>query len=172
GRDAFEELLGALARAGYLRLIDAVFEKDGKQIPFRKVYLTRDGEEVEEDTPLGLRIKQAAPERAKDGRRKATKKSAKKAAAKRPSKKQQPEKEIVTTPPHSRAEEMLRAWRLGLAKRQGVPAFRIMSDKVLGEIAARQPKTAADLLAIPGIGIGSVEKYGAQIYRILNEARS
>jgi superfamily II DNA helicase RecQ len=52
-----------------------------------------------------------------------------------------------------------------------VPAFRIMSDKVLLGIAEKRPRTAAELLAIPGIGIGSVAKYGSQIYRILNEAR-
>ena len=40
-RDAFEEVLGAMARAGLVRLSDAVFEKDGKQIPYRKVSLTR-----------------------------------------------------------------------------------------------------------------------------------
>jgi superfamily II DNA helicase RecQ len=44
-----------------------------------------------------------------------------------------------------------------------------MTDKVLGAIARNRPRTAAELLAIPGIGIGAVEKYGAQIYRILNE---
>ena len=52
-----------------------------------------------------------------------------------------------------------------------MPAFRIMTDKVLMGIAENQPRTAAELLAIPGIGIKAVEKYGAQIYRILNEAR-
>ena len=36
-RDAFEEVLGAMARAGLVQLSDAVFEKDGKQIPYRKV---------------------------------------------------------------------------------------------------------------------------------------
>jgi superfamily II DNA helicase RecQ len=45
-----------------------------------------------------------------------------------------------------------------------------MSDKVLTTIATNRPKTAAELLAIPGMGIGSVEKYGAHIYRILNES--
>jgi DNA topoisomerase-3 len=80
-----------------------------------------------------------------------------------------PVRPVAITPPHT--EEVLRAWRLTLAKRQGVPAFRIMTDKVLGAIARDRPRTAAELLAIPGIGIGSVEKYGAQIYRILNETR-
>src|ERR1035437_7087721 len=31
-RDAFEEVLGAMARAGLVQLLDAVFEKNGKQI--------------------------------------------------------------------------------------------------------------------------------------------
>ncbi len=34
-RDGFEELMGAMARSGLVRLEDSVFEKDGKQIPFR-----------------------------------------------------------------------------------------------------------------------------------------
>ena len=35
-RDEFEQVLGALARAGLVRLVEAVFEKDGKAIPYRK----------------------------------------------------------------------------------------------------------------------------------------
>jgi DNA topoisomerase-3 len=62
----------------------------------------------------------------------------------------------------------LRLWRLAEAKRRGVPAFRIFSDQVLKAVAARRPATAAELLAIPGLGIGTVEKYGAQIYRLLH----
>ena len=34
-RDGFEELIGAMARSGLVRLVDSVFEKDGKQIPYR-----------------------------------------------------------------------------------------------------------------------------------------
>ena len=46
-RDAFEELIGSMARAGLIRLVDSVFEKDGKQIPFRMASLTGDGERVD-----------------------------------------------------------------------------------------------------------------------------
>jgi DNA topoisomerase-3 len=49
-----------------------------------------------------------------------------------------------------------------------VPAFRIFSDKVLEAMATTRPETAAELLAIPGIGISIVEKYGAQLYRLLH----
>jgi superfamily II DNA helicase RecQ len=162
-RDQFEELVGSLARAGLLRLTDAVFEKDGRQIPFRKASLTRDAEYVDEDTPLELSIKDAAPVAAKARRKK------KAVRHEIPVPREVPVRPVAITPPHT--EEVLRAWRLTLAKRQGVPAFRIMTDKVLGAIARNRPRTAAELLAIPGIGIGSVEKYGAQIYRILNETR-
>ena len=63
--------------------------------------------------------------------------------------------------------EALRAWRLAEARKLGVPAFRILTDKTLHEIVERRPSTAAELLAISGIGIRAVEKYGRQIYRIL-----
>jgi DNA topoisomerase-3 len=45
-----------------------------------------------------------------------------------------------------------------------------MSDRVLLAIAEQAPKTAAELLAVPGVGIKVVEKYGSQIYRILDES--
>lgn len=73
--------------------------------------------------------------------------------------------------PDSRVEGMLRAWRLAEAARRGVPAFRIFSDATLRAVADKLPATAAELLAIPGIGIGTVEKYGAQLYRILHDRR-
>ena len=66
---------------------------------------------------------------------------------------------------------MLRNWRLAEAKRRGVPAFRVFSDQALKAMAAKRPGTAAELLAIPGIGMGTVEKYGAQIYRLVHEGR-
>ena len=50
-----------------------------------------------------------------------------------------------------------------------MPAFRIFSDQALRAIASRRPGTARELLAVPGLGINIVEKYGAQIYRILYE---
>ena len=156
-RDVFEEVLGAMARAGLVRLADAVFEKDGKQIPYRKVGLTKAAHSLDETTALNLSMK-AAPA-AKKGKR--PKKSA---AAKKQKRTQTPD-----TP--DRLEEALRSWRLAEAKRRNVPAFRIMGDQALRSIASKRPATAQELLAIPGIGISIVEKYGAQIYRILHEGR-
>ena len=56
-RDTFEDVLGAMARAGLARLADAVFEKDGRQIPYRTVRLTPAGRAADETTPIDLVMK-------------------------------------------------------------------------------------------------------------------
>ena len=71
-RDDFEEILGAMARANFLRLTNAVFEKDGKEIPYRKASLTPDGEALEEIVAGDLLMKDAAltVTKARKGRKK------------------------------------------------------------------------------------------------------
>jgi superfamily II DNA helicase RecQ len=56
------------------------------------------------------------------------------------------------------------------AKRRAVPAFRILSDATLEAIAEARPATAAELLAVPGIGLKSVEDYGAAIFRLVAQS--
>jgi superfamily II DNA helicase RecQ len=65
------------------------------------------------------------------------------------------------------AFEGLKKWRLEQAKKQGVPAFRIMSDKVLQEIVIDAPADEDELLAVTGMGPKLVEKYGASILKVL-----
>jgi superfamily II DNA helicase RecQ len=67
-------------------------------------------------------------------------------------------------------QDGLRAWRVSEAKRLGIPAFRVFPDSVLQAIAERRPQTAAELLAISGIGLRTVEKYGALIFRLVAQA--
>ena len=169
-RDSLEELMGALARAGYVRLVETAFEKDGRQIPFRKAYLTREGEELEQDSPLELSIRGsfAVVEKKGRGKKASSKKAHKKPAAVAVSKGKATRSK---DPEDSRAAVLLKEWRRGQAKKQGVPSFRIMSDRVLLAIAEDQPSTLAELLAISGIGLKTVEKYGAQIYRIIELAQ-
>ena len=58
-RDNFEEILGAMARAELLSFADAVFEKEGKQIPYRTVSLTPAGRAANETTPVLFVMKDA-----------------------------------------------------------------------------------------------------------------
>lgn len=150
-RDAFEELLGAMARVGMVRLVDAVFEKDGKQLPYRKAMLMRDADAA---GLADLMIREAAlvVEKQRTKKKPTTANKAKTKAAQ-----------------NSPLEAALKEWRKTQALKSKVPAFRIMPDKVLLAIAEERPRNAAELLRIPGIGVKAVEKYGAQIYRVLNQ---
>jgi superfamily II DNA helicase RecQ len=152
-RDEFEEVLGGMARAGLVRLTEASFEKDGRQIPYRKVSLTREALEIDETVPLDFIMKDSEPATP----RRKTKKAAKTKGPKRP-----------VPVLDSKLESALRAWRLAEAKRRGVPAFRILTDQVLKAIAAEEPRSARELLTIPGIGAHTVEKHGAQIFQLVD----
>jgi superfamily II DNA helicase RecQ len=69
----------------------------------------------------------------------------------------------------ARLEAALRAWRLVEARRLGLPAFRIFNDRTLRALASNRPATAQELLAIPGMGLNSVKRYGKDIFRVLRE---
>ena len=174
-RDAFEEVLGAMARANLVRLSDAVFEKNGKQIPYRKVSLTPAAHAVDETTPVNFIMKDTAPASIKRKRKRKPTVGAKLKRNRHPEtpvkSKPVPKGERSEIALEAQLEEALRTWRLAEARRRGVPAFRIISDQALRAMASGRPKTARELLAIPGMGIRIVEKYGAQIYRILHEGR-
>ena len=156
-RDGFEEVLGAMARAGLLQLSDAVFEKNGKQIPYRKATLTRAGYALDERTPVEFIMKDTAPPSARRKRKRKPTASAGGKRAPRPEAAAGPRRVAETKEseagPDSRLEAALRVWRLIEARRLGVPAFRIFSDRTLRALATTRPLTSQQLLAVPGIGI-------------------
>ncbi len=63
--------------------------------------------------------------------------------------------------------DALRAWRADLAREQGVPAYVILHDKTLRELALRRPASPAALLDVPGIGQAKVERYGEALLQLL-----
>lgn len=63
----------------------------------------------------------------------------------------------------------LRILRRELADRQNVPAYIVFSDQVLREMAARRPRTPAELLAVPGVGPAKLERYGEVFLDALQE---
>jgi DNA helicase-2/ATP-dependent DNA helicase PcrA len=63
--------------------------------------------------------------------------------------------------------DALRAWRLERARKDKVSPFIVAYDTVLAQIAERRPRSDSELLAIPGIGPGKVEKYGHDILAIV-----
>lgn len=66
--------------------------------------------------------------------------------------------------------EALRAWRRGIAQAQAVPAYVVADDRTLAGLAARCPANLEELLEVPGMGRSRVERYGADILRIISAA--
>jgi RecQ family ATP-dependent DNA helicase len=150
-RDAFEEVLGAMARAGLIALREATFEKEGKQIPYRTAQLTREGSHVDPAEPLSLEIREKAERNAVR-------------ATLRTRKLEGPRELAAQDQP---VFDALRVWRLAEAKTQNVPAFRIAADSVLRALADDRPLSEDDLLAISGIGAGFTKRYGAKVLKIV-----
>jgi superfamily II DNA helicase RecQ len=68
--------------------------------------------------------------------------------------------------------EALRAWRRKLAKELAVPAYVILHDSTLDEIAARAPRSIAALCEISGIGEKRAERFGSGILGVIAEISS
>jgi ATP-dependent DNA helicase RecQ len=58
-----------------------------------------------------------------------------------------------------RTFETLRAWRAGVAKEQGVPAYVVFHDATLREIASRRPGSREELGTVTGVGAAKLERY-------------
>jgi ATP-dependent DNA helicase RecQ len=63
--------------------------------------------------------------------------------------------------------EQLRGLRRLLAEERGVPAFVVMSDATLLELAATRPQSESELLAIKGIGPDKLSRYGKALLDLL-----
>jgi DNA topoisomerase-3 len=151
-----------------------VFEKDGKAIPYRKAHLTLTGRQADEQTPIAFVIKDTiAPV---ERRRKSAATTGSNSKKQKRISKEHAATGTETQNPgaviNTRTEEALRVWRLAEAKRRNVPAFRIFNDQALRQMATIRPTTDRTLLGISGIGANTVRKYGAQIFRIINDTEN
>jgi len=68
-----------------------------------------------------------------------------------------------TTLPQTPAVQALKEWRLARAREDEVPAYVVFNDRTLAELVAREPRTLAELAAVPGIGPAKLERYGAEL---------
>jgi DNA topoisomerase-3 len=159
-RRSFEALVEGLVRAGFVALREDSFAKDGKVIEYRRLFLTAEGRRAAESKePLAVRVRfQEQPSAARKRARKRGKPRAK-TAARLP----------ATEAPAALAAE-LKSWRLTEARRRSIPAFRILTDRVLNAIAATRPSSEDELLAISGFGPRLFSQYGAKILAILRES--
>ena len=189
-RDHFENLVGAMASAGLVRVEEASFEKAGQIIPYRKVTLTQAGYELNERTPLELLLATNREDErpAKRKRRKPARNlqpppaerspwdlAASPAKSTAPGKHREPapSKEPVPdtlTPEQVALEKKIRAWRQAEAKKLGLPPFFVFSNQTLRAIVQVRPANLEDLLGVDGIGPAKAEKYGQSILQMCARA--
>jgi len=177
-RRAFEELLGGLVRAALARIEDDEFEKDGRIIRFRRVFLTGDGSRPGAVIDARVVVPPTTAARKRHGKAAIPKRAAlpkpaaKAAAASRGGRAKGKAKAGPEAPGALPAlVDALRRWRLEEAKKHRLPAFRVMTDLTLLDIAARKPRTEAELAAIGGIGPSRMERYGERILGIVRFGR-
>jgi ATP-dependent DNA helicase UvrD/PcrA len=61
----------------------------------------------------------------------------------------------------------LKEWRLKRSRRDDVPAYVVFHNSTLAEIAARRPRTIAELASVPGVGPAKLQRYGADVLEAL-----
>ncbi|MEP1143135.1 MAG: DNA helicase RecQ [Henriciella sp.] len=66
--------------------------------------------------------------------------------------------------------DLLRNWRVEMAKTKGVPPYVIFHDKTLATIATERPADMVELLQISGVGEKKAGRYGDDIARIVKQA--
>ena len=74
-----------------------------------------------------------------------------------------------TALPQTPTVQALREWRLARARAEEVPAYVVFNDRTLAELVAREPRTLAELAAVPGIGPAKLERYGPDLLARLAE---
>jgi ATP-dependent DNA helicase RecQ len=109
-----------------------------------------------------LTLRRAAAATAQGRGRKARKKSAKKPVP----------PTVSGSPAEETVFQALREWRRGVANEHGVPAYTVLHDASLRDIARRMPETAEALGGVAGVGATKLGRYGAAMLEIVRSARS
>ena len=66
--------------------------------------------------------------------------------------------------------QQLRAWRSDTAREQGVPAYVILHDKTLRELAEVRPVSRNLLSTVTGMGSAKIEHYGEELLALIRKA--
>ena len=61
----------------------------------------------------------------------------------------------------------LKAWRTQRARQDGVPAYVVLHDATLQELAARRPGSEAELAGVKGLGPTKLARYGVELLDVL-----
>ncbi len=172
-RNQFEALLQQMAQQLWLRIEDTSFTAEERQISYRKISLTEKGRKVRSEELASLQVMDSRDlPKASKSRTIRRPKGAKSKTSSRPRERilpcsSNPQADFRNTPLFAR----LKGWRSEKAKQKGLPAFRILSDRVLEALCEARPTTESELLVVNGLGPKLVEKFGNDLLRILAAPR-
>jgi ATP-dependent DNA helicase RecQ len=153
-RREFEVLLDALARAGLITITAETFtNSEGKVLPYKKAALTHEGRSDDASELTGVVLPSTSDEEPTRTKRKST--SAKRKSA--------PDLPARLTSSQQQLDDALRAWRKSEATKTGKPAFIVLGDAVIRNLAIAQPQSISELLTVSGIGPNKADQFGAQI---------
>jgi DNA topoisomerase-3 len=157
-RDSFEGLLRALSREGLITLSDESFDKDGETIHYKRASLTQEGYRFNRDDIAGIEVQIKITQ---------DKKRSAQFRLRKPGK----ESKTISIAGGEKSDlnNRLKAWRNTLAKKRGIPAFRIFSNNVLSNLCADLPTTEDELLMVSGVGPYFAEKYGKKVIEIIKD---
>jgi superfamily II DNA helicase RecQ len=177
-RRQFDALLEAMVRAALIKIEDAVFEKDGEVIKFRKVHLA-DCDEGADDVELligdGIAADLISPGRVSSSPDKPRRRSQPAAAvttasnrsANRGGENHAPEPPLELSGEALAIAERIKSWRKDEAKRLGVPAYVVLHDRTIGALAMARPRNPNQPLAVDGIGPAKVDKFGEPLLALI-----
>jgi len=167
-RRDYETLIKSLQRAQLLTVEEDSFEKDGKVIEFQRLFRTARGfqagkskkmiRELVTIPSLGSRKKTGGIKRTAAVYKKRIRKST-----------QSGKRKTQTHPLSPQIEQELKEWRLQLARSRRIPAFRILTNKTLQNIAAQCPETEDSLLSVNGVGPALLKNHGRKILSICRQ---
>lgn len=160
-RPDFENLLRSLVKTGHLIISEHAFEKEGRLIHYKRAELTKMGRSFSLNDCESLEILSY-----KSGPKKKPKVQTKR---RKKAEGNITRKTVSGGDEHPVLYETIREWRLRMAKKRGIPAFRIFGNKVLDNLTLDLPTSMDELLMVNGVGPSFVKKYGKEILRMVRE---
>ena len=158
-RKQFDVLLDSLTRAGLITLTSETFtNSEGKVLPYKKASLTHEGCSDDASELAGVVL----PAHSEDAPQHSPSKRTKKSSARKAS----PDSTVTCTTAQQQLDEALRAFRKSEAAKTGKPAFIVLSDAVIRNLAIACPQTISELLTVSGIGGEKADRFGADIIAI------
>lgn len=158
-RADFETIMALFERKGWIESKETSFEKDGKEIHYRSIFLKAAATNI---TIEELNLLQISSRPIADlGKKRMRKEKPKKTNW------QTIDFEKPLSAESNAIATRLKEWRLVQAKKNRIPAFRILTDKTLIAIAEKKPKSMGSLLEITSINRRTLIQYGEDVLRII-----